>query len=202
MSQWGNQVLTLKGRELMAKVHAEQHEKCRLELTRMELGSGKPTNIEAMTSLVHKEMDIGLSSCIQSSTDNGVCTVTANASSTRVVNSFPVTELGLYAIDPYTQKEILYLVVVDENPDVMPNNTAPSPVSVIYQIDITVGNAQAVTAKIDPAGLVTVEMLAKAEGWSMWEIDLEGGVMPVTHPLYHPYWETDDNGDIMPRNAN
>ena len=38
-------------------------------------------------------------------------------------------------------------------------------------------------------------------GTGMFEIDVNGGLMPITDILPDQYFEIDDNGDLMPKEA-
>ena len=157
MSNWSSTQLTSLGQALEAKVTAGT---TTLVFTKMELGSGNttPGDIAAMTDLTAPEMVLGISSCAVSEADSTVCEVVAVASSSDVVSSFAVREMGLFATDP-DEGEILYAVSIDTVPDTMPNNTVASPATVSYQMDIIAANAANVTAIINPAGLVTASIL-------------------------------------------
>lgn len=159
MSNWANQQLTQRGRELQAKVEAGQ---CKLAMTKMKIGCGKTVtdDILDMTDLRDPRLVLNISGCVVNESDATVCTVTSVASSNDVENSFLVTELGLYANDPDVG-EILYLVSLDSVPDTMPNNRVASPVTLTYQLDIVSSNASNITAVITPNGLATAKMLSE-----------------------------------------
>ena len=159
MSNWANQQLTQRGRELQAKVEAGH---CKLAMTKMKIGCGKTAaeDILDMTDLRDPRLVLNISSCVVSESDATVCTVTSVASSSDVDSSFLVTELGLYAEDPDVG-EILYLVSLDSVPDTMPNKDIASPVTLTYQLDIVSSNAANITAVITPSGLATVKMLSE-----------------------------------------
>ena len=159
MSNWANQQLTQRGRELQAKVEAGQ---CKLAMTKMKIGCGKTVtdDILDMTDLRDPRLVLNISGCVVNESDATVCTVTSVASSNDVESSFLVTELGLYANDPDVG-EILYLVSLDSVPDTMPNNSVASPVTLTYQLDIVSSNASNITAVITPNGLATAKMLSE-----------------------------------------
>lgn len=159
MSNWANQQLTQRGRELQAKVEAGH---CKLAMTKMKIGCGKTAaeDILDMTDLRDLRLVLNISSCVVNESDATVCTVTSVASSSDVDNSFLVTELGLYAEDPDVG-EILYLVSLDSVPDTMPNKHVASPVTLTYQLDIVSSNAANITAVITPNGLATAKMLSE-----------------------------------------
>lgn len=159
MSNWANQQLTQRGRELQAKVEAGH---CKLAMTKMKIGCGKTAaeDILDMTDLRDPRLVLNISSCAVNESDATVCTVTSVASSSDVDSSFLVTELGLYAEDP-DAGEILYLVSLDSVPDTMPNKHVASPVTLTYQLDIVSSNAANITAVITPNGLATAKMLSE-----------------------------------------
>lgn len=160
MSNWSATQLTDKGRALDAKVTAGT---ASLNFTKMKLGDGTETaaDIPAMTDLAAPELVLGISSCAVSQSDDTICELIAIASSENVQTSFVVRELGVFATDP-DDGEILYAVMLDSNPDTMPNHNVASPVTVTYQVNIMSANAESITAVIDPAGLVSVSTLNAA----------------------------------------
>ena len=160
MSNWSETQLTAKGRALDAKVTAGL---TTLTFTRMKIGSGNviPEEIDTMTDLKSPRLVIGISSCEVSEADPTICSVIGVAKSDDVETSFLVKEQGLFATDP-DEGEILYAVMLDSEPDKMPNKNVPSPLSIMYQINIVSDNAADITAIIDPAGLVTVQTMNAA----------------------------------------
>ena len=160
MSNWSETQLTAKGRALDAKVTAGL---TTLTFTRMKIGSGNvtPEEIDTMTDLKSPRLVIGISSCEVSEADPTICSVIGVATSDNVETSFLVKEQGLFATDP-DDGEILYAVMLDSEPDKMPNRDVPSPLSIMYQINVVSDNASSITAVIDPAGLVTVQTMNAA----------------------------------------
>ena len=160
MSNWSETQLTAKGRALDAKVTAGL---TTLTFTRMKIGSGNviPEEIDTMADLKSPRLVIGISSCEVSEADPTICSVIGVAKSDDVETSFLVKEQGLFATDP-DEGEILYAVMIDSEPDKMPNKNVPSPLSIMYQINIVSDNAADITAIIAPAGLVTVQTMNAA----------------------------------------
>lgn len=160
MSNWSSTQLTDKGRILDAKVTAGT---ASLTFTKMKLGSGTETaaDIPSMTDLTAPQLVLGISSCAVSQSDDTICELIAIASSDNVQTSFVIRELGVFATDP-DDGEILYAVMLDSVPDVMPNENVASPVTVTYQVNIVSANASSISAIIDPAGLVSVSTLTAA----------------------------------------
>ena len=160
MSNWSETQLTAKGRALDAKVTAGL---TTLTFTRMKIGSGNviPEEIDTMADLKSPRLVIGISSCEVSEADPTICSVIGVAKSDDVETSFLVKEQGLFATDP-DDGEILYAVMLDSEPDKMPNQDVPSPLSIMYQINVVSDNASSITAVIDPAGMVTVQTMNAA----------------------------------------
>lgn len=261
MANWTGGLLTAAGRALQAKVEAGT----KLELTKIKLGDGVETSssVDTLIDLVSPKATLGISSV---EAKDSLCTVTGIILTSNVSAGFYAREWGLFAKDP-DAGEILYMISLDPNPDYVPPSTAALKVSATYAMNVAVANVTNITASIDPSGLVSVEMLAKAVGlvqrntaynkgdilydiqllqhdwrlecttagttggsildlsnvklgdkvtdgtviWTVkrlytiegdfFEVDTDGGLMPTDEPLYSVNFETDDNGDIMPKVA-
>ena len=152
MAEWTPHVLTAAGRRLQAKVEAG----LTLTLTRMKLGSGQETldEVDSLTDLVAAETDIAISSA---EADGELCTITSVLRTSSLSHGFYCREWGVFAEDP-DEGEILYAVLVDEKPDWIPSN-APTELTITYQLNIAVANGTIISADVDPAGLVDVDML-------------------------------------------
>lgn len=153
MANWTGCILTTKGRALSAKVEAG---KTLLKLTKMKVGDGQPTSLEALTDLASPKQVISLSSCEASST--GTCTVTGVLTNSDVTAGYYLSELGLYATDP-DDGEILYAVTTDANPDYWQAKDSATALSIALTMTIAISSADKVSATIDPSGLVTAKML-------------------------------------------
>lgn len=180
MSNWSATQLTDKGRALDAKVTAGM---ASLTFTKMKLGSGIETaaDIPSMTDLTAPQLVLGISSCAVSQSDDTICELIAIASSENVQTSFVVRELGVFATDP-DDGEILYAVMLDSNPDTMPNHNVASPVTVTYQVNIMSSNASSISAVIDPAGLVSVSTLNAAINTHNTGIDSHADLLHLRRP--------------------
>lgn len=261
MANWMGGVLTAAGRALQAKVTAGV---TGLQLTRIKLGDGTESSedIDSMTDLRSVKSSLGISSITH---EDNMCTVTGLILTSTVSTGYYAREWGVFATDPDVG-EILYMVSLDNTPDWVPPSTAALTVSAEYAMTIAVESAANIVVNIDPAGLVSTEMLARAatlrqvgtayamgaitydtqlvahpdwrlecttagttsnnlldltgkvlgdkivDGtvvWTIkrlyttegdfWEIDTDGGIMPSAEPLYSVNFETDGNGDIMPK---
>ena len=156
MANWQSGQLTKVGRDLQIKVEAGR---CKLELTKIKLGDGTEDigAIDALTDLVGPKAVFGISSVVAK---DGMCTVTGIISSSNVTAAFYVREWGLFAKDPDIG-EILYMISLDPNPESIPPKTAALKQAATYAMNIVVSNAANITVRIDPAGLVNTEMLAR-----------------------------------------
>lgn len=159
MANWAGSLLTNAGRELQAKVLAGT---CKLELTRMKLGSGEETSeqIDTMRDLYDPKASFGISSVTQS---GSFCTVTGILLTKTIETGFFAKEWGLFANDP-DEGEILYAISLDSLPDWIPPGTTALTISASYAMTIAVDNAANVTVIIAPDGLVDVEMLNRLLG--------------------------------------
>ena len=156
MANWTGGQLTKAGRDLQIKVEAGQ---CKLELTKIKLGDGTENiaSVDNMTDLVAPKAVFGIS---QVTAKDGMCTVTGIIHTDNVSAGFYVREWGLFARDPHLG-EILYMISLDPNPDSVPPSSAALKQSATYAMNIVVSNAANIEVRIDPAGLVNTEMLAR-----------------------------------------
>ena len=157
MANWTGGRLTKAGNDLQIKVEAGL---CKLELTKIKLGDGTEglDAIETMTDLVGPKAVFGISSVVAK---DGMCTVTGIISSSQVTAAFYAREWGLFAKDP-DRGEILYMISLDPNPESIPPKTAALKQAATYAMNIVVSNASNIEVRIDPAGLVNTEMLARS----------------------------------------
>lgn len=156
MANWTGGRLTKAGNDLQIKVEAGR---CKLELTKIKLGDGTEDigAVDALTDLVGPKAVFGISSIVAK---DGMCTVTGVISSSNVTAAFYAREWGLFAKDPDIG-EILYMISLDPNPESIPPKTAALKQAATYAMNIVVSNATHIEVRIDPAGLVNTEMLAR-----------------------------------------
>ena len=156
MANWTGGQLTKAGRDLQIKVEAGQ---CKLELTKIKLGDGTENivSVDNMTDLVAPKAVFGIS---QVTAKDGMCTVTGIIHTDNVSAGFYAREWGLFARDPHLG-EILYMISLDPNPDSVPPSSAALKQSATYAMNIVVSNATHIEVRIDPAGLVNTDMLAR-----------------------------------------
>lgn len=154
MSNWAGGILTVAGRELQAKIESGATP---LVITKMKLGDGTETidEVDSLIDLVHPRVDMGVSSATY---EGQTATITGIITTTQVTIGFYAREWGLFARDPEAG-EILYMVTVDDMPEWIPPSTSAAQISATYAMNVAVANATTITAQIDLAGLVDVDML-------------------------------------------
>lgn len=184
MSNWSGGIITAAGRALQAKVTAGL---CELQLTKIKLGDGAESGdtVDSMTDLQSVKSVLGVSSITQ---ENNTCTVTGVILSNTVNAGYSAREWGIFALDPDVG-EILYMISIDTVPDWVPPSTSAVLVSATYAMTIAVENAANIVAQIDPAGLVSTEMLSRAASLrqSLTPYDL-GAILFDTQLTAHPDW--------------
>ncbi|WP_432643624.1 phage tail-collar fiber domain-containing protein [Acidaminococcus sp.] len=148
MANWTGAILTNKGRTLEAKVTAG---KCKLELTKLKVGDGTPSDIESMTDLVSPKANIGISSITPF--DTGVCEVEGVITNANLEKGFYMRELGVFATDP-DDGEILYAVMTDSHADYLQAKGSSTVLSVGLHLQVIITSADDVTAVLDPKGLL------------------------------------------------
>lgn len=105
MSTFTLNSITVQGLNVIAKLVAGS---C-LEFTRIAIGDGAMPSDKTpltVTDLTHKLFDVDINSVVNN--NNGSATVMGVFSNTASETGFFYRELGLFAKDPDTQKEILY----------------------------------------------------------------------------------------------
>lgn len=155
MANWTGAILTNKGRALAAKVEAGT---CKLELTKLKVGDGTPSELESMTDLASPKQNIGISSITPSET--GECDIECVITNKDMDRGFYMREMGIFATDP-DEGEILYAVQTDTHPDYLQGKGTSATLSIALHVTIAITNTDSVTAVINPAGLLTSEDLDK-----------------------------------------
>lgn len=184
MANWAGAQLTAAGRALQAKVIAGV---CKLDLTKVKLGDGTESgeDIDLMTDLRSPKSVLGISSITH---EDNTCTVTGLILTSTVNVGYYAREWGVFATDPDVG-EVLYMVSLDNVPDWVPPSTASVTVSASYAMDIAVDNADSIVVNIDPAGLVSVEMLTRAATLRQASTEYEEGAILFDSQLAaHPDW--------------
>lgn len=114
-----------------------------------EIADGSVDTIKALTGLVNPELNFNITK-ISRETDTQV-TVRGLFKNTDAENSFYLRELGLFAIDPDTQEEILFAYINYGTEAEYINNSITEKKEHYYDMIITVDNANNVTITVDPS---------------------------------------------------
>lgn len=125
-----------------------------ISFSRFAIGSGEiadPSveNIKALTGLVSSKLNFDITK-IKRETDTQV-TVRGLFKNTDAEESFYLRELGLFAIDPDTQQEILFAYINFGTEAEYINNSITEKKEHYYDMIITVDNANNVTITVDPS---------------------------------------------------
>lgn len=156
MANWNGFVLTQTGQNLLAK--AEEGK--RLTFTKIELGDGQVQSgqdITKFTKLINTQLTVGISSV--NAKGDGTVVISGIVSNASMKTGVWVREFGLFATVE-GGSEGLFAIMMDTAPDYLPALTeGKAPITVDYNVVMGIGNASDVSVKVDPAGLVTVEVL-------------------------------------------
>lgn len=156
MANWNGFVLTDNGQKILAKAEAGK----RLTFTKIQLGDGQVKSgddITKFTNLINPCLDVGISSVLAQS--DGTVKLSGIVSNATMSTGIWVREFGLFA-NVEGETEALFAIMMDTAPDYLPAMASgKTPITVDYNIIMGIGNASDVTVKVDPAGLVTVEVL-------------------------------------------
>lgn len=150
MANWNKITMTDVGATLQAKINAGL---TTLKFTRVAVGSGNRTgDLGSATGLIKEELTLGINKITQ---NGNVVTIELTISNTGVKTGFKITEMGLFATDP-DAGEVMYVALVDDNPDYMPAEGNSTVVQQEFQLQFTMSNTGNVSATINPNGFLTV----------------------------------------------
>lgn len=150
MANWNKITMTDVGAVLQAKVNAGL---TTLKFTRVAIGSGSRTGgLGSATGLVKEELTLGINSITQ---NGSTVTLDLTISNSGLKTGFKITEMGLFATDP-DDGEIMYVALIDDNPDYMPAEGNSTVVQQEFQLVFTMSNTGNVSATINPNGFLTV----------------------------------------------
>lgn len=147
---YGITYITTQGAILAAKTLQSKT----LEFSHFSIGSGSIANpnvetIKALTELVNAELDFDITK-VSRETDTQV-TVRGLFKNTDAEEGFWLKELGLYAIDPDTNNEVLFAYINYGEEAEYINNSITEKKEHYYDMIITVDNANNVTITVDPS---------------------------------------------------
>ena len=161
---YGVTYITTQGAILAAKTLQSKT----LKFSRFKIGSGSlqegsVAEIKALTDLVNEEMDFDITKISRESATQ--VTVRGLFKNTDAEEGFWLRELGLYAIDPDTEDEILFAYINYDSEAEYINNSISEKKEHYYDMIITVDNADNVTITVDPSTVYVTEedLLEKAD---------------------------------------
>lgn len=161
---YGVTYITTQGAILAAKTLQSKT----LEFSRFKIGSGSlqegsVAEIKALTDLVDEEMEFAITKISRESATQ--VTVRGLFRNTDAENGFWLRELGLYAIDPDTEDEVLFAYINYDSEAEYINNSISEKKEHYYDMIITVDNANNVTITVDPSTVYVTEedLLEKAD---------------------------------------
>ena len=150
MANWNKITMTDVGATLQAKINAGL---TTLTFTRVAIGSGTRTgSLNSATALINEQMTLGINKITQS---GNTVKLELTISNTGVKTGFKITEMGLFATNPDVG-EVMYVALVDDNPDYMPAEGSSTVVQQEFQLQFTMSNTGNVSATINPNGFLTV----------------------------------------------
>lgn len=156
MGKYNGAVITTAGQNLIAQAIAESKT---VTFTTAQASSHvypSSTDFEALTALTDVESTVNINYAgVYSDT---VVQVSARFDNDGVETAYLINTLGFFA-QLGTDTPILFAVSAAVTPDQMPVFDADNPSAFIYNMQITVQNADSINLSVNPAGTVTVEQL-------------------------------------------
>lgn len=156
MGKYNGAVITTAGQNLIAQAIAESKT---VTFTTAQASSHvypSSTDFEALTALTDVESTVNINYAgVYSDT---VVQVSARFDNDGVDTAYLINTLGFFA-QLGTGTPILFAVSTAVTPDQMPVFDADNPSAFIYNMQITVQNANSINVSVNPAGTVTVEQL-------------------------------------------
>lgn len=156
MGKYNGAVITTAGQNLIAQAIAESKTVTFTTAQASSYAYPSSTNFEALTALtgVEKTVDINYAGVYSDTTIQ----ISARFDNDGVDTAFLINTLGFFA-QLGTDTPILFAVSTAVTPDQMPVFDADNPSAFIYNMQITVQNADSVTVTVNPAGTVTIGQL-------------------------------------------
>ena len=151
--QNSNVWVTNAGVDLLAKLLPAD----RMEITGMYLANGMvdPVDLPLQTDLTGDRHAVDAGQPLYTAPKTVEITVRAN--SRDFTASFEAWQVGVFAKDPETGNDVLFLIAQAEAPDTVPGGAGwpeGTTTTLDYRFTVTYGNADGVTVVINPAGLV------------------------------------------------
>lgn len=145
----------------------------KIEFTKLKVGDGFITNetVSELNDLINviDEITIKSTDILE---ENGKISMVANGSIHQITNDFYFRELGLFAIDPETEKEVLYAYLnKGEDAGLIPRISSQASVQEAVSMIVTIGNATNIIVNYkDEKGLIN-------SGHNMFDIVMKDHVL-------------------------
>jgi hypothetical protein len=200
MGKYNGAVITAAGQNLIAQAIAESKTVTFTTAHASSHVDPSSTDFETLTALtdVEKTVDINYAG-VYSDT---VVQVSARFDNDGVETAYLINTLGFFA-QLGTDTPILFAVSTAVTPDQMPVFDADNPSAFIYNMQITVQNADSINVSVNPAGTVTVEQLNAAVNTINANIgDLSNLTTDDKTSLVNAVNEVDSHADTAQTSAN
>lgn len=159
MGKYNGAIITSAGQNLIAQAIAQGQT---VTFTTMQASSNaypSSTDFEALTSLIDVEATADIS--YAGVYNNNVVQISARIDNTGVETAYLINTLGVFA-QVGSATPILLAVITAVTPDQMPVYDANNPSAFIYNVQITVQNAESISVSVNPAGTVNVDQFNQA----------------------------------------
>lgn len=134
-------ILTNAGMEIKANMEAGAN----LHFTKVETGETYSRIPEELKSVPNAKQTLGIEDITVK--DNNTAVVEIILSNIEVTEKYYIKQMGLYAINPATNEEVLYIIGQDDRGEEVPAITDKE-VQYMYYINIKAGNAASVTFSV------------------------------------------------------
>jgi len=156
MGKYNGAVITAAGQNLIAQAISGSETVTWTTMQASSYAYPAGTNLEALTALqdVEKTADITSAAVFSSN----ILQVSARLDNAGVTEPYLINTLGVFA-QVGTAAAVLVAVITAVTPDQMPVEDVESPSAFIYNVQMTIQNANQLTITTNPAGTATVEDL-------------------------------------------
>lgn len=155
MGKYFGAVVTAKGQEMFAQALAEKRT---ITFTAVKTSSYKiPDSVNLATLTKLQSIKQSVAPSYSQVVDGNIVQVASNFSNATVTADYNVEALGLYAKRSGSSTEVLFAVIKADTPDVIENGQGgDSLASYVYNIQMYLSNASAVSLTVSDAGTVNV----------------------------------------------
>ncbi len=166
MSKYKNVVLTKKGQDLLLRT---QLGVCDLEFTRVAAGDGtyeREEELPQRLSMLNEKQSFAISSFCKEDDKLLIRFIVSNSvpeGGIGLQTGYYMREIGIFAKEKEGKNEILYGIVLAEEPVYMPPYNEASPITATFSIYIYIGGCENVSLCADPTAYVSVQELERIE---------------------------------------